>query len=154
MNTWPRMPRAKFCLGCYICKTDKIEDMCTYDVNCTIPIVFIHAKISLARRASSRVGHRQKGGGKEREEAEKQKVERARIPHWLVSSRNDQNRGGMQACLEAIESISLLFHIGASSSVYNHSRGRYLIYFLFTPTSVLPHTMLPLFKPPVALWLE
>lgn len=53
MNTWPRMPQAKFCLGCYTCKSAKIEDMCTYNVNCTILMVFIHAKISLARRASS-----------------------------------------------------------------------------------------------------
>lgn len=86
--------------------------MCTYDVNCTIPMMFIGAKISSEEGLQLRRNLGIREGGKKERETEEQKAGRAGMLRWLVSPKKDENRVGIQVCLEAIDSIiSLLLHV-------------------------------------------
>lgn len=147
MSTRPRMPRAKFCLWCSICKSAKIEDTCTYDVNCVIPMVFIHAKISLARKASNWVRHLGKREGKRKGGDRKAKGGKGwdatlmgELQEWSEQSRHTSLFGGNRT------NNFITFHVGASFSVCNHytEGGTWCISFLLLPLSLQrPHMPAP-----------
>lgn len=66
--SWPRVPWAKFYSGCHIVKSAKIQDVCTCDVSCTIPIGCLLVQRSLQPGGSlAERGIQAKGRKKEEE---------------------------------------------------------------------------------------